>query len=105
MSLLAELFEKLDAPPPEDEAEQPPRDNAPGDCRDTCMLPTHHLVHAPSLSVMSPTEVRRNAWRIILGGCPVCVMVGEPMTEAEALEAARWRWPDAELCADCCSNS
>ncbi|OBY59362.1 MULTISPECIES: hypothetical protein [Pseudomonas] len=42
-------------------------------------------------------EPRRNAWTITLGGKPICTMVGEPMTHAEALEAARYRWPDAEV--------
>lgn len=42
-------------------------------------------------------QARRSNWRIFLEGKPICVMVGEPMTRAEALEAARWRWPDADL--------
>lgn len=40
---------------------------------------------------------RRSHWQITLGGKPLCTMIGEPMTHAEALEAARWRWPDAEV--------
>ena len=40
---------------------------------------------------------RRSHWQIVLGGKPLCVMIGEPMTHAEALEAARWRWPDADI--------
>ena len=27
-----------------------------------------------------------------------CMLIGEPMTYPEALEAARWRWPDVEVC-------
>lgn len=100
MSLLAELFGQLDAPPLEDEAERPPRKKIPEDHHDMCRPPAHHLVHASALSVMSPAEVRRNAWRIVLGSRLVGVMVGEPMTEAEAFEAARRRWLDAELCPD-----
>lgn len=42
-------------------------------------------------------EPRRNAWTITLNGKPICTMVGEPMTFPEALEAARYRWPDAEV--------
>lgn len=42
-------------------------------------------------------EPRRNAWTIILGGKPICTMVGEPMTHTQALEAARYRWPEAEV--------
>ena len=40
---------------------------------------------------------RRSHWQITLGGKPICTMVGEPMTFSEALEAARYRWPDAEV--------
>lgn len=40
---------------------------------------------------------RRSHWRIVLDGKPICTMVGEPITHAEALEAARYRWPDAEV--------
>lgn len=40
---------------------------------------------------------RRSHWQITLGGKTICTMVGEPMTHAEALEAARWRWPDADI--------
>ncbi|WP_423359076.1 hypothetical protein [Pseudomonas citronellolis] len=42
---------------------------------------------------------RRSHWRIVLDGKPICTMVGEPITHAEALEAARYRWPDAEVTA------
>jgi hypothetical protein len=40
---------------------------------------------------------RRNAWCITRHGKSLCSMIGEPMTYAEALEAARWRWPDADV--------
>lgn len=36
-------------------------------------------------------------WQVTLCGKPICIMIGEPMTEAEALEAARWRWPGTEV--------
>lgn len=42
---------------------------------------------------------RRSNWQIVLGGKPICTMVGEPMTFPEALEAARYRWPDAKVTA------
>lgn len=42
-------------------------------------------------------QERRSHWQITLGGKPICTMVGEPMTFSEALEAASWRWPDAEV--------
>lgn len=44
-------------------------------------------------------QARRCHWQITLGGKTICTMIGEPMTHAEALEAARWRWPGAEVCA------
>lgn len=40
---------------------------------------------------------RRCHWQVILDGKPLCTMIGEPMTQAEALEAVRWRWPNAEI--------
>ncbi|EMH0374025.1 hypothetical protein RO273_005744 [Pseudomonas aeruginosa] len=42
-------------------------------------------------------QERRCHWQITRGGKPLCTMIGEPMTHAEALEAARWRWPSAEV--------
>ena len=42
------------------------------------------------------TPQRRSAWAVMRAGRPCCQLVGEPMTRAEALEAARWRWPDAD---------
>ena len=43
------------------------------------------------------TPERRSAWAVMRAGRPCCQLVGEPMTRAEALEAARWRWPDADI--------
>ena len=40
---------------------------------------------------------RRSNWRITRDGKPLCTLIGEPMTYSEALEAARWRWPDVEV--------
>lgn len=40
---------------------------------------------------------RRCHWQITRGGTPLCTMVGEPITYEEALSAARWRWPDADI--------
>lgn len=42
-------------------------------------------------------QERRSNWRVILGGRVICTMIGEPMTYAEALDAAGWRWPEAEV--------
>lgn len=40
---------------------------------------------------------RRCHWQVMRNGAPLCTMVGEPMTRAEALDIARWRWPDVEI--------
>lgn len=42
-------------------------------------------------------QERRSNWQVLRDGKPLCTMIGEPMTCAEALEAARWRWPDVEV--------
>ncbi|NWD66395.1 hypothetical protein HX870_02000 [Pseudomonas gingeri] len=36
-------------------------------------------------------------WQVMRDGKPLCTMIGDPMTRAEALEVVRWRWPDADL--------
>jgi hypothetical protein len=43
------------------------------------------------------TEPRRNVWRVTLRGKFLCMVIGESMTHIEALEAARWHWPDADV--------
>jgi hypothetical protein len=43
------------------------------------------------------TQERHNAWCITLDGKSLCMLIGEPMTYAEAMDAARWRWPKAEV--------
>lgn len=53
-------------------------------------------------SVSSPAPVvgglvQRRAWQVTLGGRPICWMIGEPITRPEAQEAARWRWPEADI--------
>ena len=40
---------------------------------------------------------RKMHWEITLSGKTLCTMISEPMTNTEALEAARYRWPDAEV--------
>lgn len=62
--------------------------------------------HAPAAPAPLPTpapaaeaasEPRRNAWTVTRNGAPICRMVGQPMTRPEALAAARWRWPEADI--------
>lgn len=39
---------------------------------------------------------RRSNWQISLGG-KLITMISAPLTYDEALAAARWRWPDADI--------
>jgi len=51
----------------------------------------------PAPAAERPAEIRRNAWTIIRGGKTIGTICGAPMTYDEALDEARWRWPDAEI--------
>ncbi|QQE87915.1 hypothetical protein [Azotobacter chroococcum] len=107
MTLLAELFEQLGAPPEEGNPQQTvtrvgvveastlalainDHQTAPEPPRATTAAP-----EAPA--AQRPTEARRNAWTITRGERPVCTICGAPMTRDEALAEARWRWPDADI--------
>ncbi|MCY1519294.1 hypothetical protein D9M68_540440 [compost metagenome] len=57
---------------------------------------THRLELLAELAANDGQE-RRCHWRVIRDGKTVCTMIGEPMTRTEALEAARWRWPDVDV--------
>ncbi|MGA4532256.1 hypothetical protein ACPA1H_18110 [Ectopseudomonas chengduensis] len=59
-------------------------------------IKAHRLELIAELAANDGQE-RRCHWQITRGGKALCTMIGEPMTYAEALAAARWRWPDAEL--------
>lgn len=59
-------------------------------------IKAHRLELLAELAANDGQE-RRSNWRITLAGKPLCTLIGEPMTYAEALEAARWRWPDVEV--------
>ncbi|MBB4865457.1 hypothetical protein HNP46_004351 [Pseudomonas nitritireducens] len=59
-------------------------------------IKAHRLELIAELAANDGIE-RRCHWQVTLSGKPICIMIGEPMTEAEALEAARWRWPGAEV--------
>lgn len=59
-------------------------------------LKAHRLELLAELAANDGLE-RRSHWRITRNGEPLCTMIGEPMTHAEALEAARWRWPDSYI--------
>ena len=58
-------------------------------------VPASTTVAAPATP--ASREPRHSAWIITRGGHQICCMVSTPITKAEALAAARWRWPDAEV--------
>ncbi|WP_296235814.1 hypothetical protein [uncultured Pseudomonas sp.] len=59
-------------------------------------IKSHRLELLAELAANDGQE-RRSNWRITRAGKPLCTLIGEPMTYPEALEAARWRWPDVEV--------
>lgn len=59
-------------------------------------IKAHRLELLAELAANDGQE-RRGNWQITRDGKPLCTMIGEPMTHAEAVVAARWRWPDAEV--------
>lgn len=59
-------------------------------------IKSHRLELIAELAANDGQE-RRSNWRITRAGKPLCTLIGEPMTYSEALEAARWRWPDVEV--------
>ena len=92
MSALAQLAERLglssDTRPAPAAAPVQPAANDPQQPTSPPAQPT-----APEAT----SEPKRTAWRITRAGQPIGYMVGQPMTYSEALAAARWRWPDANL--------
>ncbi len=62
-------------------------------------IKSHRLELLAELAANDGQE-RRSNWRITRAGKPLCTLIGEPMTYPEALEAARWRWPDVEVIRD-----
>ena len=62
-------------------------------------IKAHRLELIAELAANDGQE-RRSHWRITRAGKPLCMLIGEPMTYSEALEAARWRWPDVEVIRD-----
>lgn len=56
----------------------------------------HRLVLLAELAANDGLE-RRCYWIVTLGDKALCTMIGEPVTHAEALAAARWHWPDADV--------
>jgi len=45
----------------------------------------------------SDGEARRSHWTVSVTGYGPFIMIGEPMTHAEALVEARTRWPNAKI--------
>ncbi len=62
-------------------------------------IKAHRLELLAELAANDGQE-RRSHWQITRGGNPLCVMITEPITHAEALDAARWRWPNVEVIRD-----
>lgn len=62
-------------------------------------IKAHRLELLAELAANDGQE-RRSNWRITRAGKPLCTLIGEPMTYPEALEAARWRWPNVEVIRD-----
>lgn len=59
-------------------------------------IKAHRLELIAELAANDGQE-RRSNWQVTRAGKALCTMIGEPMTYAEALESARWHWPDAEV--------
>ena len=105
MTLLAELFDRLESAPAEIaqrsagvlvglvENTAPLRATENYSSANTCAAPAA-AAPAPAEAASEP---QRNAWTITRGGRPICRMVGAPCTRTEALAEARWRWPDADI--------
>lgn len=77
MTVLGGMFERMGAALPPDVPKLHPQ--IPPEVRDT------------------PSVPRYSHWRVIRDGKVLCSMIGEPMTEAEALEEVRFHWPSAEV--------
>ena len=111
MTLLAELFDRLESTPLE--LAQPQAGVMVGMVEVGAAAPafaarqrTAGAPQAPAAPIAAPTPApaaeaasapTRNAWMITRGGKPICRMVGAPCTRTEALAEARWRWPDADI--------
>ena len=86
MTLLAELFDRLENTPP---ARSPQTHHQRWQ---------HRYPHpTPTPAAEAASEPVRNAWTITRGGEPICRMVGAPCPRTEALAEARCRWPDADI--------
>lgn len=59
-------------------------------------IKSHRLELLAELAANDGQE-RRCHWQVTLNGKPLCTMVGEPITRAEALAEVQWRWPGAEV--------
>lgn len=111
MTLLAELFDRLENTPPElaqqqagvlvgmvevgDAAPAFAARQRPAGAPQAPAAPIPAPTPAPAAEAAS--EPKRNAWTITRGGKPICRMVGAPCPRTEALAEARWRWPDADI--------
>ena len=77
MTVLGGMFERLGAASPPQEPQPNPEKQA--EMRSAPTVPHH------------------SHWHVVQDGKVLCSMIGEPMTEAQALEEVRYRWPNAEV--------
>lgn len=59
-------------------------------------IKAHRLELLAELAANDGQE-RRSNWRITRNGKPLCIMISDPITHTEAVSAAQWRWPNAEV--------
>lgn len=60
-------------------------------------LKHHKLAIIEALSAANDHEALCTSWRIEVSGYRPFIMISEPITEADALNVARWHWPDADV--------
>jgi len=56
----------------------------------------HRLSLLSELAANDGIEYRMY-WNVIRGGKTIAIITGGPMTAADALKSARFRWPDSEI--------
>ncbi|MBV6753019.1 hypothetical protein KV580_22100 [Pseudomonas chlororaphis] len=57
---------------------------------------SHRLELLAELAANDGIE-RRCYWQVVRDGKPLCTMISEPITYAEALAEVQWRWLDATI--------
>lgn len=60
-------------------------------------LALHKMEIIETLSAANDHQECYCSWRIHVSGYHPFTMIGEPMTEIEALKTAHWHWPNAQV--------